>query len=92
MTKKRVHVYISGRVHGVCYRQNTLFIAGQLGIKGWVKNIPNNQVEAVFEGDSEAVDKIIEWCKNGPSMSRVTNIEMLEETYKGEFEGFRVKY
>jgi len=92
MAKKRVHVYISGRVQGVYFRQTTLKVAGELGVNGWVRNTSCGRVEAVFEGDEIAVDKIVEWCKKGPSRASVTNIEMLEEKYENEFHNFRVKY
>ncbi len=92
MAKKRVHVFVSGRVQGVYYRQQALKIAGELGISGWVRNLMDGRVEAIFEGSEESVDKIVEWCKKGPSYARVINIEILEEKYKNEFEKFRVTY
>ncbi|HSA06914.1 MAG TPA: acylphosphatase [Candidatus Gastranaerophilales bacterium] len=92
MTKKRVHLWIFGRVQGVYYRQTALKIAAELGTKGWVKNLLDGRVEAVIEGDVAAVDKMIEWCKKGPTSARVTLVEMIEEEYKGEFDKFSVKY
>lgn len=92
MTQKRVHVYISGRVQGVCFRQATLQTAGKYGVKGWVRNTHKGQVEAVFEGDEESVDNIIEWCKKGPTTARVKNIEIFKETYQNEFHDFRIKH
>lgn len=92
MNKKRVHVHISGRVQGVYYRQTALKIAGELGIYGWVKNTLDGRVEGVFEGDEVKVDNMVEWCRKGPSMSRVDNVEMLEEKYRNEFNDFRIKH
>lgn len=90
--KKRVHIYVSGRVQGVYYRQTTLKVAGEIGVFGWVRNTMDGRVEAVFEGDEEKVDKIVEWCKQGPSMASVTNISLMEEKYENEFHDFRVKH
>lgn len=92
MSKKRVHMHISGRVQGVYFRQNTLIMAGELGVNGWVRNTSCGRVEAVFEGDDAAVDRIVEWCKKGPSLASVQNIEIQEEKYENEFKDFRVTY
>jgi len=92
MDKKRVHVYISGRVQGVYFRQTALKVASELGVNGWVRNTLDGRVEALLEGDVLAVEKMIDWCRKGPSMAFVTNIEMLEEKYEGEFHDFRVKH
>lgn len=90
--KIRVHILVSGRVQGVYYRQFTLKTASELGVKGWVKNLMDGKVEAVFEGDSEAVYKLVNYCRKGPSFASVTHLELTEETYKNEFEKFRVTY
>ncbi len=90
--KVRAHVFISGIVQGVFFRANTKRIADELGVKGWVRNLPDGRVEAVFEGNKEAVDKIIEWCKIGPPLARVDKVEVHWEEYKGEFDGFSIKY
>jgi len=92
MAKKRTHIYVSGRVQGVFYRQSTLKVAADLEVTGWVKNLPDGRVEAVLEGDDDAVDTMIEWCKKGPTTANVRSLEKYEEEYKGEFEKFRVKY
>ncbi|HIE23896.1 MAG TPA: acylphosphatase [Candidatus Korarchaeota archaeon] len=90
--KVRAHVYISGIVQGVFFRANTKKVADRLGVKGWVRNLIDGRVEAVFEGDKEAVNKIIEWCKTGPPLARVDNVEVRWEHYKGEFEEFSIRY
>ena len=92
MTQKRVHIFASGRVQGVYYRQLTLKHASELGVKGWVKNLLDGKVEAVFEGESEAVNKLVELCRKGPSFARVDHLEIDEEVYKNEFETFRVTH
>jgi acylphosphatase len=67
-------------------------MAESLGLKGWVRNLPDGSVEAVFEGRAPAVDDALRWCRKGPSRAVVTDVAQIEETFKGEFEGFRVVY
>jgi len=88
--KARAHVLISGKVQGVFYRVNTKRMADKLGVKGWIRNLPDGRVEAVFEGDEEAVKRLISWCWIGPPGAKVTNIEVEWEEYLGEYESFRV--
>jgi acylphosphatase len=57
-----------------------------------VRNLPDGRVEAVFEGEKELVDKLIEFCRRGPPGARVANVEVVWENYTGEFRGFRVRY
>lgn len=88
----RAHVYISGRVQGVFFRANTKRMADSLGVKGWVRNLMDGRVEAIFEGGEENVKRLIEWCWKGPPAARVDNVEVKWEEYKGEFSDFRVRY
>ena len=60
--KARAHAIISGRVQGVFFRMETKRAANGLGVFGWVKNQPDGTVEAVFEGDRDRVDAIVDWC------------------------------
>ena len=92
MEKVRAHVIIEGRVQGVFFRHHTQETAFRLGLKGWVKNRRDGCVEAVFEGDQERVDQIIQWCHRGPSEARVTKVHSTWENYTGEFEDFSVTY
>lgn len=87
---KRVHVFISGKVHGVCFRSAVADNAMELGIKGFVKNVIDGRVEAVFEGEEDKVNKLIEFCKKGPQGARVEKVESLEEKYEGKIKGFGV--
>lgn len=89
---KRVHVFISGKVQGVWFRSYTEAEAKKLGVKGWVRNLPDGRVEAVFEGEDEAVDKMVAWCYKGSPYSKVEDVEVIEEPYKGEFTDFRIRY
>ncbi|MCD6474173.1 MAG: acylphosphatase [Thermoplasmata archaeon] len=88
---KRAHVRIYGRVQGVFFRANTKKMAEKLGVAGWVRNMPDGSVEAVFEGDDKAVEQIIEWCHHGPEMARVEKVYVEYEKPEGE-KGFRIIY
>jgi acylphosphatase len=90
--KARAHVYVSGMVQGVFFRTETQDEAMRQGVTGWVRNRLDGRVEAVFEGEKEAVDKLIEFFRHGPPGARVTNVEIGWEEYKGEFQGFRIRY
>ena len=87
----RAHVLVSGKVQGVFFRSSTKDKAEELGISGWVRNLADGRVEAVLEGEKEDLDKMLEWCRKGPEYARVTGIEIIEEDYKGEFEGFLLR-
>ena len=88
---KRLHITISGRVTGVFFRDFVGKNALDLKVKGWVKNV-GGEVEAVFEGEDENVDKLIELCKKGPESASVDNVEVKEEEYAGEFSSFEILY
>jgi len=92
MGKVRAHIYVSGFVQGVFFRYETRDMALELGVNGWVRNLPDGRVEAVFEGDEEKVKRMIEFCRRGPPGARVTNVEVSWEAYKGEFKGFSIRY
>ena len=90
--KKRVHVFISGRVQGVFFRGSAKDEAKRLGLTGWVRNMPDGRVEAVFEGDEGLVESMVSWCRKGPSYSRVDDVEVTTEEYRGEFSDFGVRH
>lgn len=90
--KSRVHVWISGRVQGVFFRAATRSEAKSLGVTGWVRNTRDGRVEAVFEGDKDKVDKMIEFCHEGSSAASVTDVEVEWEEFKDEFSDFGVRY
>jgi acylphosphatase len=87
--KKRVHLWISGLVKAVFFRASIVEMAEKLNIKGFVRNTEEG-VEAVFEGDKESLDNIIEFCKKGPKYARVVKAEVKEENYQAEFSDFKV--
>jgi acylphosphatase len=88
--KKRYHVHISGRVQGVFFRANTLRTARSLGLTGWVRNLPDDRVEAVFEGEQKEAAAMLAWCKTGTPPARVDHVEAEEENAEGGFTGFDI--
>ncbi|CAN5828800.1 acylphosphatase [soil metagenome] len=90
-SKERAHVYISGNVQGVFFRGSTQQKAEELGVVGWVKNMPDGRVEAVFEGSPDAVQGIIEWCKEGPSYATVEHVDADREQPQEDFSRFEVR-
>jgi acylphosphatase len=86
----RVHLWISGRVQGVFFRQETARLARAAGVAGWVRNLGDGRVEAVFEGDPAAVQPLVRWASSGPPMAFVEHVEIEEEAPKAE-SGFRIR-
>ena len=92
MVKVRAHVFVSGGVQGVFFRYETKRLAIRFRVCGWVRNLFDDRVEAVFEGEKENVKRLVEFCRRGPPGARVAGVEVVWEDYKGEFEGFRIRY
>ena len=90
--KARAHVFVSGRVQGVFFRAETKYEADKRKVNGWVRNLPDGRVEAVFEGDERAVNEMIEFCRRGPPGARVDNVEVTWEEYSGDLKGFKIRY
>jgi acylphosphatase len=88
----RAHVFVSGLVQGVFFRMHTKRMADSLNVTGWVRNLPDGRVEAVFEGHRKDVEKIVEWCKRGPSGAIVKDVNVTWQEYRGEFKNFRIIY
>jgi acylphosphatase len=89
---KSIHVFISGRVQGVAFRYYTVKTAMSLNLRGWVRNLGDGRVEAVFEGGDDPVDAMLAWCKKGPSMAHVTQVDVKEEPCSGDYEDFNIKF
>lgn len=89
--KVRVHVFISGRVQGVFFRVKTRSEAIKRNVTGWVRNIPDGKVEAVFEGEKEDVDELINFSRIGPQGAYVTKIDVYPEESTGEINNFRIR-
>lgn len=89
--KSNVHVIVSGQVQGVWFRASTKQKADELGLNGWVRNTPNGCVEAVFEGEEELVNRMIDWCRHGPPMAKVDNV-MIKKQQPIGFNDFFIRY
>ena len=92
MEKVRARVIIEGKVQGVFFRHHTQKTAARFGPTGWVRNRRDGTVEALFEGEMEAVNQIIQWCQQGPPQAKVTGLRQVREAYQGEFKDFTVRY
>lgn len=90
--KVRAHIYVNGRVQGVFFRSETQEEAIRHNATGWVRNLPGGRVEAVFEGEKDQVNALIEFCRRGPSGARVSKVEVSWKDYTGEFKGFKICY
>jgi acylphosphatase len=85
----RVHLVVTGRVQGVVYRASCAREARVRGLAGWVRNLPDGRVEAVFEGPDAQLEAIVAWCREGPPSARVDEVTVVREAPTGET-GFRV--
>ena len=91
MPRVRARVVISGKVQGVYFRGTAEDEARSRGLTGWVRNTPDGQVEAAFEGEQAAVEAMIAWCHRGPSGARVVDVVVTWEEPRGE-RGFSVRF
>ncbi|MFH0832180.1 MAG: acylphosphatase [Candidatus Aenigmatarchaeota archaeon] len=88
---KRCHIFVSGRVQGVFYRDFTRRNALELGLSGWVKNLDDGRVELVAEGGEDKLNELITLLKKGPISARIGNLEIVWEMVKNEV-GFEIHY
>jgi acylphosphatase len=88
----RVHVFIEGRVQGVFFRAHTRDEALARGLNGWVRNLPDGRVEALFEGEKEVLNSMLNWCHQGPRYSYVDRVEIDWQPYRGDLQSFRIVY
>ena len=88
--KVRARLLISGRVQRVHFRQSTLMEAQALGVTGWVRNLMDGRVEAVFEGEEHSVKTLVNYCRSGPSAARVDYLDVSFGPFKSEFPNFKV--
>ncbi|MFH0888850.1 MAG: acylphosphatase [Planctomycetota bacterium] len=91
LNKIRAHIWISGRVQGVFFRAYTQEKAQTLNLNGWVKNLHTGQVEAVFEGEKDIVEEMIQWCHHGPPSAAVTKVDIQWDKPANDLEGFDIK-
>ena len=92
MTKKRIYLFIRGKVQGVFFRQAIKVIAKKNNITGWVRNLDDGRVEALLEGDSESVNTVVAWSNIGPANARVDEVKIKTKKFKNEFLSFEVLY
>ncbi len=88
----RAHVIVQGLVQGVWFRASTREQALRIGVTGWVRNMPDGSVEAVFEGEKKKVEEIVAWCHRGPSGARVSAVDITWGPSRGEFGHFDIRY
>jgi acylphosphatase len=87
--QQTISIVVKGRVHGVYFRQTAQEKATTLGITGTVRNLPDRSVKIIATGIKEQLDKLIGWCRQGPSRAEVSGIELKEEALR-EFPDFRI--
>lgn len=88
---RRVRVLIEGEVQGVYFRDAATRRARDSGLSGWIRNLPDGRVEAVYEGEDDAVQRMVDWSWKGPDRAEVVNVQTNEEAPQGE-EGFHVRF
>ncbi len=86
----RYRVLVSGRVQGVFFRDTCRRVAEQHGVSGWVRNLPDGRVEAVFEGPAEQVSRLVQWSHEGPRSAMVEDVHVAAEPPEG-LHGFRIR-
>jgi len=87
----RRHVWIRGRVQGVWFRESTRRLAREVGVGGWVRNLPDGRVEALFEGEEAEVAVLVEFVHRGPARARVEGVEVVEEPIDAACSRFEVR-
>lgn len=88
--EKRIHIFVSGVVQGVFFRDHTRRGAETLGVVGWVRNLSDGRVEAVAEGPEEALQAFLSHVRRGAPRSRVDSLEVAWEPFQGESSDFRI--
>lgn len=86
----QAHVFVSGQVQGVFYRSETQNTADKLGIEGWVRNLADGRVEAVFEGEKTAIEAMVNWCHQGSPAAQVNEVTVDYNQPQG-LSGFQVR-
>lgn len=89
---ERLHAIVTGRVQGVGFRYHTTNTARQLGLNGWVKNLPDQSVEVVAEGNRQQLEVLVDFLKQGPSSARVQNVQYEWQPATNEFTSFGTRY
>lgn len=92
MARISAHIKVEGMVQGVGYRAFTADTARSMGLSGWVRNLLDGSVEAVFEGEEEQVQQAINACRTGPARAKVGHISIDINQSEGEFRSFDIRY
>ncbi len=92
MKNASVNVIITGLVQGVFFRASTREMAVNKGLKGWVRNLPDGNVEALFEGPRDKVEEAVQWCQHGPGGASVVDVQQSWGTFSGQFGRFNIRY
>jgi len=88
----RMRAVFSGRVQGVFFRAHAQRFASDLGLAGWVRNLPDGRVEALFEGEDKSVEEAIDLCRRRQPYAHVDRVEVYPEEPVGDLRGFKIKY
>ena len=91
MTKAQ-RLVIRGRVQGVGYRDAAVQAAFELGVFGWVRNLPDGSVEALAQGEPEAVERFVAWCRRGPPLARVADVTSTDALADAALEAFEMRF
>ena len=79
-------------MQGVFFRANAYGKGREIGVTGWVRNLPDGRVEALFEGEQNAAETMLAWCRTGTPPARVSHVAFDEEVPAGEFADFEIRY
>lgn len=90
--KKRLHIFLSGRVQGVGFRSFIKRNAERLSLSGWAKNLLDGRVELVFAGKKEEVKKMVELIEEGPRFADVRDLEIKKREYEGKYSDFKIRF
>ncbi len=88
----QARVLVSGLVQGVGYRHSTYRRALELGLRGWVRNLPDGKVEAVFQGDRATIERMIAWCRRGPALARVDQVSADWQPASNDLDDFQIRF
>jgi acylphosphatase len=88
----RARVIVHGNVQGVFFRASTRDESIRIGVGGWVRNLPDGTVQALFEGEKKKVETIIGWCHVGPPGAQVSKVDIFWEPYGGEYQHFEIRH
>jgi acylphosphatase len=90
--RARVHLLVSGRVQGVFFRGSAADAARDLGVSGWIRNLPDGRVEAEAEGEREALERFVEYCRRGPPAARVDDVAATWSAFRGDLGPFATRH